>query len=207
MIPLKTNGMSDQITNNSAALRLFFTDDIYLLKEDTGAALPLAELPTTKAEPVVTAEIPVLISIPEPLETVAANQVEEEPVSFRFVGKNLRNILILVHDVENDVSTDVGKELLRNIVKAIGLTGNDFALLNYAGYPRTTFSQLKASLNSSTLFSFGVTPEQLGLPVMAQHTVVHYEGVKMIFSNDLHQLSSDQLGKKTLWGSLKLMNL
>ena len=207
MIPLKTNGMSDQITNNSAALRLFFTDDIYLLKEDTGAALPMAELPTTKAEPVVTAEIPDLISIPEPLETVAEKPVEEEPISFRFVGKNLRNILILVHDVENDVSTDVGKELLRNIVKAIGLTGNDFALLNYAGYPRTTFSQLKASLNSSTLFSFGVTPEQLGLPVMAQHTVVQHEGVKMIFSNDLHQLSSDQLGKKTLWGSLKLMNL
>ncbi|WP_133556402.1 hypothetical protein [Pedobacter duraquae] len=188
--------MSDQLTNNSAALRLFFTDDIYLLKEDVYSPEDTIPMP----------------AVPIPTTTVDAKEVEIVPprtdeVNFTFLGKNLRNILILVHDADNQVSTEPGRELLRNIVKAIGLTANDFALLNYATYPNTSFAQFKKSLNSTTLFAFGVTPQQLGLPDVAPHAVSEYESVNMIFSTNLHQLSSDQQGKKMLWGSLKQMNL
>ena len=196
MISLKTYEMSDQLTNNSAALRLFFIDDIYLLKEDVYPAEDPILMPAipTQATPFDTKEVQTL-----PPHTDEAN--------FTFLGRNLRNILILVHDADNQVSTEPGRELLRNIVKAIGLTANDFALLNYATYPNTSFAQFKKSLNSTTLFAFGVTPQQLGLPDVAPYTVSQYESVNMIFSTNLHQLSSDQQGKKMLWGSLKQMKL
>ena len=195
MIPPKTNGMSDQLTNNSAALRLFFTDDIYLLKEEMH--------PTEDPSPMPTPPIP--SSAGE--NRIPAAQPQKVVANFTFLGKNLRNILILVHDTDNQVSTEPGRELLRNIVKAIGLTANDFALVNYAIHPTTSFAQFKESLNSTTLFAFGVTPQQLGLPDVPLYTVAKHESVNMIFSTNLHQLSSDQQGKKTLWGSLKQMNL
>ncbi|RZM27784.1 MAG: hypothetical protein EOO88_11415 [Pedobacter sp.] len=202
MIPLKTYGMGDQVTNNSAALRLFFTEDVYLLKEDVQPMDKQEETQVPHAQHTETVSI-----LPTVNTQAAATSTAIAELNFKYLGKNLRDILILVHDRNNDVSTDEGRELLRNIVKAIGLTANDFALINYAEHPGVTFDQFRKSLSSKTLFAFGVTPDQLGLPVTAQHTATQYNSVTMIFSSDLHQLSTDQQGKKMLWGSLKQMNL
>jgi len=190
--------MVSQLTTTEEGLRLFFTDDVYLVNEPESVvnanveayvkddALSIAP-PSTVAEPIITL-------------------VKEQP-EFKFLGNNNRNILILVYDDQNDVSDEKGRELLRKIVKSINLTANDFALLNYAKYKQTSYEQLKARFSSVIVFAFGVSPEQLGLKHQSQNAVVNEGTVKLIFSSTLQQLDEDPNGKKVLWGSLKQLGL
>ena len=201
--------MSDQVTTNSEALRLFFTEDIYLLKQEV-LSLPeqvleseivvevetLHQAPADKAIPEVTTTIPKLEDSLKPTPA-------EEKVMFNYLGKNQRQILILVNDAQNQVSTEQGRELLRKLVKAIELTANDFALLNFANHSSANYTTLNSYFSSKVMFVFGVTPAQLGLGDFPQNSLVHHESTRLIFSSDLHTLDGDPQAKKTLWGSLK----
>jgi hypothetical protein len=165
--------MANQLTSNAEALRLFFTEDIYLLPEDN-----------------VTAVV-------EKNESVKVN------VAFKYLGKNQRNILILVNDHQNDVSTEQGRELLRKLVKAIGLTANDFALVNYAAYKEQKFNDFKAAFNCDLVLAFGVEAADLGLPQQVQHQLINYGDIKLVFTTNLADLDQDQASKKLLWASLQ----
>lgn len=136
--------MTNQLTSNAEALRLFFTEDIYLVKDEFKAAFvePVKEvqevaqtesivLPKTEAK-VYEEPIADLLMVQEP------NMVSKPKLDFKYLGKNQRNILILVNDSENEVSTEQGRELLRKLVNAIALTAKDFALVNYANYNTAT---------------------------------------------------------------------
>ncbi|QNK62385.1 hypothetical protein H7F33_17860 [Pedobacter sp. PAMC26386] len=189
--------MGEQLTTSAEALRLFFTEDIYLVNNDNKI---LPDVPSDiRPAPVVLASVPVI-------EAVVAVDVVE-PVVFKYLGKNQKNILILVNDGQNEVSTDKGKELLRNIVKALQLTANDFALLNYATYRNTSLDTLKSHFNSKLIFAFGVTPSHLGMGEQSVNEIIMYGGAQLIFSGNLDQLADDQTGKKTLWGSLKKLSI
>lgn len=199
--------MGEQLTTSAEALRLFFTEDIYLVNgEDKilSAAQPeLKSAPVIEVViPVVEQEIPVRSTIVAEVKTPTA-----EAVVFKYLGKNQKNILILVNDAGNDVSTDKGKELLRNIVKALLLTANDFALLNYAAYAGTGFEEFKSFFNSKLVFAFGVTPSHLGLEEQPVNEIIMHGAAQLIFSGNLDQLADDQMGKKTLWGSLKKLSI
>lgn len=178
--------MGVQLTNSAEALRLFFTEDIYLVKneEDTAAAT----LPVTASVVHKEAETPV-------------------PMVFKYLGKNQKNVLILVNDLENEVSTERGRELLRNLVKALQLTANDFALLNFSSYKAVKFEELHRFFSSRLVLAFGVSALELGLEDLPLHMISTRGEVQLVFTGNLDLLSVDQAGKKTLWGSLKQINL
>jgi hypothetical protein len=194
--------MPSQLTTDEQALRLFFTDDIYLVTE------PEVLQHKEKQEEMVEA-LPKTTSVP------AEPAVQETPpvglttatAAFKFLGNNQRNILILVNDKENDVSDEKGRELLRKIVKSVNLTASDFALMNYANYTDVSFAQLQAHFSSLIVFAFGVSPQQLSLNNHPENTVVTEGQVKLIFSAELRKLEEDQNGKKVLWGSLKQLGI
>lgn len=199
--------MGEQLTTSAEALRLFFTEDIYLVNSEDeilSAAQPeLKSAPVIEVViPVVEQQIPVRSAVVTEVKTPAA-----EAVMFKYLGKNQKNILILVNDAGNDVSTDKGKELLRNIVKALQLTANDFALLNYAAYENTGFEEFRSFFNSKLVFAFGVTPLHLGLGEQPVNEIIMQGAAQLIFSGNLDQLADDQVGKKTLWGSLKKLSI
>ncbi|MGY0040125.1 hypothetical protein [Pedobacter sp. NJ-S-72] len=207
--------MGEQLTTSAEALRLFFTEDIYLVNSDNKI---LSEIPAeAKSTPVIEIAIPVievekpvvesLISVAIPVIEVVEAASVARTVAFKYLGKNLKNILILVNDDQNDVSTDRGKELLRNIVKALQLTANDFALLNYAAYRNTGFDELKIFFKSNLILSFGVTPLHLGMDSQPVNEIIMRDAAQLIFSANLDQLADDQTGKKTLWGSLKKLSI
>jgi DNA polymerase III psi subunit len=220
--------MGDQLANNPEALRLFFNEDIYLLEEAELATAPTAAAGsialTFKEDPA--AQIPTLQEQPSPVYTSerdslrlkeeqaggelakdpAGNQSEQE-ITFSYKGKNARNILILVYDEVNDVTTAQGRELFKNIVKAKELSGSDYAIVNYAGYKDATFAQLKRFFNAKAILTFGVKASQLGLAEYPTHTVVQHEGVQLLFSIDLHQISLDKNIKRALWAGLQQMEL
>lgn len=181
--------MAQQLIHHDAALRLFFTEEIYL-QEETGV-------------------LPGLKEIPEPAESGLADdpQVTLMPRNFSYLGKNQRRILILVYDEKEDVSSPEGRDLLRNMVKAIQLTANDFALLNYAAYTDCQQEELFAYFKPQLLLSFGVNAIQLGLEMTADPGLIELNGIQMIFSANLAVLASDKTGKAALWAGLKKLQL
>jgi DNA polymerase III psi subunit len=171
--------MDSQLTANEAALRLFFTDDIYIVN-DSDHQIDAGVL---KAEP------------------------QQEALAFKFLGGNKRNVLILVNDRENEVSDERGRELLRKIVKSVNLSAADFALVNYAAYPDVKFEQFQSYFSPALVFAFGVTAAQLALPEQVQNTIVLQGHVRLIFSAELKALDQDAATKKSLWGSLQKLGL
>lgn len=189
--------MSNQLTNNAEALRLFFTEDIYLVKDiqrvdftkNTVAKSDLARVDDEPKE--------VFVEIPE---------ISRKQFDFKYLGKNQKQILILVNDNANEVSTENGRELLRKIVKAISLTANDFALLNYANFKEAAFDDLNDFFKCKLVLAFGVGAEKLGLPNNPLHQITHFKEIKLVFTHNLHDLDNDNESKKLLWGSLKQLN-
>lgn len=169
--------MGDQLTSSAEALRLFFTEDIYLIKG---------------TETIIPAAPPV-------------SEIKQDTL-FKYLGKNQKNILILVNDNQHEVSSERGRELLRNIVKAMELTANDFALVNYAAYENSGLKELTDFFSSKLVLVFGVQSLALGLPEHPQHVLLVKDNMQMIFSLNLDALAADQNGKKVLWGSLKQIN-
>lgn len=221
--------MGDQLASGAEALRLFFTDDIYLIQGDEAVEAVYAALPETQVPPVqaaaaqagsVTATIvetessaaPVPAAVAEPVKV--ANVVEIPSVttvpaapSFKYLGKNQKNVLILVNDKENETSTERGRELLRNIVKALQLSANDFALVNYTVYENTPLQVLTAFFSSKLVLSFGVAPEMLGLAAQPANLLIREGDIELVFSKNLDPLAEDLAEKKALWGSLKQIKL
>lgn len=181
--------MANELTTSGDGLRLFFTEDIYLVNESFAFVEKQQEL----AEPQ---------EVYNPAVAPPAAKI-----AFKFLGKNQKNILILVNDPLHEVSDELGRELLRKIVKSVNLTANDFALLNYHHYPDVSYAQLMEHFKCSILFAFGVSGLQLGLTSHPVNTVVLDGGVKLIFSAELKSLDADMQGKKALWGSLKKLGL
>ena len=197
--------MSDQLTNNPEALRLFFTEDIYLVDP---AQTTTESHTATAARPESTHMLPQLensgLNLAPAVASIQEPALEQR---FQYVGANQRNILILVNDAHNPVSTLQGRELLGNILKAIGLSRNDCALVNYASCDGADFNALQGFFKPQYLFAFGVSPDQLGIPGAAYNSIVTKDQSKLIFSSNLDPLSGDAATKKQLWGSLKQIEL
>jgi hypothetical protein len=192
--------MNDQLTSNANALRLFFTEDIYLIAEQqpTVSVPVVNEIKTSEIKPVV---LPAQINlVEEPVTTY------QQQFNFNFLGKNEKGILIIVNDKVNKVSTVPGTELLRKLVKAIALTNSDFALVNYADYEGATFEDLKSFFNCNMLLSFGVNSTQLGLQEQPLNKLTLFNETKLIFAKNLQDLDSDLQSKKLLWTTLQQLN-
>jgi len=194
--------MNDQLTTNAEALRMFFTEEVYLVKGE-GISVEIQAVQESAVEQVNVREI--IKGDEEPADVTVKTEVLKAEIRFSYLGKNQRQILILVNDAENPVSTEQGRELLRKLVKAIELTANDFALVNYARHSSADFKALSSYFSSKVMFVFGVSPAQLGLGDFPQNSLVDHESTRLIFSSDLHTLDGDPQAKKALWGSLKLL--
>lgn len=197
--------MANQLTSNAEALPLFFTDEIFLIKDEVKenvadpivvkeeigeVAAPQIEVPTLSFEPI--------LSTPPPQQEQSSQKTE-----FKFKGLNKKNILILVNDAAHEVSGVEGVELLRKIVLSIGLQGADFALVNYANYPNTSFNSLKEFFNCKLMLAFGVVANELKLNEMPLNQLLQQDETRMVFAENLQSLDSNKAGKIALWSALK----
>ncbi|WP_316739756.1 hypothetical protein [Pedobacter aquatilis] len=217
--------MENQLTNNANALRLFFTEDVFLVQDNSVIMPPVdvvkpvleaAGIPSIEAKiNVIEAKEPVSIAVvpsdatPAYIENSVKTSIVEEPVaqskSFKFLGGNKKSVLILVNDNVNDVSTEQGRELLRKIVKAVDLAAPDFALLNYATYTGADFAELDEFFKPQLMLAFGVEANHLKLNLTWQNQIITFESTRMIFAPNLHDLDADITAKKLLWANLQLI--
>jgi hypothetical protein len=194
---------SSQLINNDEALRLFFNDEIYYVgvpDAPTRLELPKTEPQKSQLDEPPAAQLP---SIPTPQVDLA----EKNKISFNYKGNNQRNILILVNDAQNPVSTSEGRLLLNNLMKSVNITIDDAALLNWSAYPHADFTALKAFFNCKIVLSFGVSPAELKLADFESHQLSEKDGVKFIFTHLAHVLVSDVGAKRILWESLQSLFL
>ncbi len=201
--------MTNQLTSNAEAMRLFFTDDIYLVNDNSQTTFlnPVNELPTlNETDPNILVksdskvyENKILSSstFQEPIDMV------KRKIDFKYLGQNQKNILILVNDTSNEVSSENGRKLLRNLVNAIGLNAKDFALVNYANFNFATYTDFNDYFDCKVVLSFGVNSIQLALPNQPLNQLVQLNDTKFVFTLNLHDLDSDQASKKILWSSLQ----
>ena len=214
--------MENQVTNNASALRLFFTEDVFLVKDETveipsvgnvkalsNASSPedhftneRASQPQRESISIEKTEESVKIYIPK-VEIPPIVAEPSTPKSFKFLGGNKKSVLILVNDKLNDVSTEQGRDLLRKIVKAVDLSTPDFAIVNYAQYQGTDFVELHGFFKPLIMLSFGVEITDLKLNLVWQNEIISHDTTKIIFAPNLHQLDSDLAAKKSLWGNLQ----
>lgn len=201
--------MTNQLTSNAEALRLFFTEDIYLVNNEVKDAFvePLKEVQgVLQAGNIVLPQTEVKIDDQQIVDLSITTEIKVEAKAkfdFKYLGKNQQNILILVNDRDNEVSTEQGRELLRKLVNAIALTAKDFALINYANYTTATYADFNAVLKCKLVLAFGVFPKQLGLAEQRMHELKEVGETKFIFTTNLHDLDRDQTSKKILWSNLQ----
>lgn len=187
--------MAEQLTSNIEALRLFFTEDIYLIDNDVTSA------PSVVQEAVIIKETPEVKNVVPVIETLAPAP------NYQFLGENARKVLILVNDANNQVSTTAGTTLLWKIVTAIKLTPKDCAVLNYQHHQGVGFEELTAYFQPQLLLSFGIAPTIMGLPEQQTELIGQQGRVKTIFSLELDALEVDIPIKKALWKSLQQLTL
>jgi len=214
--------MENQVTNNANALRLFFTEDVFLVKDEK------VEIAAVDSKNAVSANFSaedhvVQQSVLQPkVESIMVDKAEEAaksyvpsveippvvaepkaPKSFKFLGGNKKSVLILVNDQLNDVSTEQGRDLLRKIVKAVDLGTPDFAIVNYAQYQGTDYLEFHEFFKPVIMLSFGVEITDLKLNLVWQNEIINHGHTKIIFAPNLHQLDSDITAKKLLWSNLQ----
>ncbi len=115
-------------------------------------------------------------------------------------GGNQKGILVLVTNPEEEFLNASDETLLLNILKAIGCTLQDVAIINHS----KAAAGWQNSLNFTKAIVFGVTPQALGLPV-EPYLPAHYNKVTWLVSDALNVLAQDKALKAKLWKQLQQM--
>ncbi len=176
----------EELTN--ADLKLLFKEDIYLIK-DNDFKEPVPEEPKTET----------LIK-----EEVSAPSVVEEPIaeaiSLNYKGANSKGIAIIINDDSNEFLNPTDETLLLNILKALGFSLEDVAIINQ----HNSDVEWQSKLDFTKAIVFGILPSTYGITT-ANYSIQQKEGVSWLFSDSLFSLASDKVLKGKLWSKLQEM--
>lgn len=131
-----------------------------------------------------------------------------EKKALAILGKNLKNILIIVKEKNAEVIAEDRKNILMKILTACKLTPNDVAILNL-GIKMRKFEELKPEFLPEKVLLFDVSTQELGLPFIIPHyQVQQFDGCIYVCAPGivLDNEESDEnikAEKKKLWTSLK----
>ena len=196
--------MENQVTNNPHALPLFFTEDVFLVVDKQLSNASQKDNDVVENIVSTTAEKPAIETNENYIATIEVESLVKEPepiMEFNYLGGNKKGILILVNDNENEVSTEIGNALLKNILKAIQLKKDDFALVNMAKQSQGKFIDLITFFKPKVIIAFGVNSFDLDLGKVPIGEMVTQNNVNVIFGNNLDTFDAND--KKALWQNLQ----
>ena len=138
----------------------------------------------------------------EPLEKKAVPETQ----NLKYLGKNARNILILVKEEDYPYLSDHHLQLLTAILTACKLSLADVAIVNTLSMDREAVHSTMDQLHAKNIIAFGMEPASLGLPMnFPAFQLQSYESRYFIHSPELAALDQDKELKMQLWNSLKNM--
>ena len=146
----------------------------------------------------------------EPVAAVAESKILPADTGsikgIHYLGKNQKNICLLVNYPNDVYLPDDQLNFLTNILKACRLKMGDVAIVNHHKAP-ISFEALQQELSCSYLLVFGVAPAAIGLkenPLFSKHIV---NSCYIVLSPAAEQLNNNnpesKLLKSQLWISLK----
>jgi hypothetical protein len=131
-------------------------------------------------------------------------QIPVEKKSWKWLGDNKKNILIIVNNRDAVHLPDNDLELLTSILAACKLNLGDVAVLNLQNNPDYIYQSLLDFFSSKIVFLFDVEPASFGLPInFPQFQLQAFANNTFIYSPPLSSLASDKTLKTKLWESLK----
>ncbi len=136
--------------------------------------------------------------------TVAAKPIAEETITWKSLGNNQRNILIIVKNSDAVYLPDNELAFLTGILGACKLNLADVAILNLQNYPDASYKELTHFFKSKIALLFDIEPASFGLPMSFPHYQIQpFANNSFLYSPSLKNLENDKVEKSKLWVCLK----
>jgi|JI6StandDraft_1071083.scaffolds.fasta_scaffold27221_2 hypothetical protein len=136
-----------------------------------------------------------------------SNQIKTDslkPVNIPFLGKNERNILVLVDEKDVIYLPDEDLAFLTGVLTACKLTLSDVAIVNVATANEARYQQLLQQFRPGSILCFGINLAKLDFPLMfPEYQLQQYNNQSYLAAPTLSKLSSDKNEKMQLWNCLK----
>ncbi|MFT3681585.1 MAG: hypothetical protein QM791_15045 [Ferruginibacter sp.] len=130
--------------------------------------------------------------------------VAEQNVSINFLGKNRKQIIILVTNADSAFLPDEELNFLLGILSACRLTMEDVGIINFFKNKNLTYNKIAKEIQADKVFLFGISPEQISLPLgFPYYQVQSYNNQTYLSAPALDTLKDDRAEKGKLWNSLK----
>ncbi len=170
-------------------LKLFFKEDIYLIKEkDASTKLPETAISKPDEANNQSTTTPV---VEEPAPVAA-------PKLLAYKGGNAKGIALIITDDANEFLNTTDESLLLNILKAIGLSLEDVAIINQ----HKSGIEWPKQLVFNKAIVFGILPSTYDFTSENYH-IQKKENTQWLFSDSLFSLGADKVLKGKLWGKLQ----
>jgi hypothetical protein len=146
------------------------------------------------------------------IESTTATSVPEfQPVKSEFqqakyLGKNAKNILLLVNNTEIPYLPDNELSFLTNILSACKLSLADVAIMNLNSLPENEIEAAIQPLEPKHILLFGMEPLSIGLPInFPPFQLQPFNKRIYLCSPTLQELEQNKELKLRLWNSLKTL--
>ena len=187
-------------TQNPIALSLLINEDIYRIPEPAeNIDLAVADetesvfIKSPENKILVTEELPIVV-LPEPIIVKPA---------YKYIGDNLKSILILVNELEADILKKEDLLALNKMLAARKLEQKDVAILNIQKNTHLTFQELKDFFGFNKLLLFGINPADLGISGMVANQICTFQNTQVLGTWHIKQMQLDEKKKLTFWTEMK----
>jgi len=121
-----------------------------------------------------------------------------------FLGKNQKNILLIVHEENAVYLPDEDLNFLIDILNACKLSLSDTALINVFKNKGINYKTLLEKFDPEIIIFFGIEPAALEFPLQfPYYQLQQYNNQTYLNSPSLSKLAADKKLKLQLWASLK----
>ncbi len=126
--------------------------------------------------------------------------------AIKYLGKNAKNILILIDEKKHVFLSDDDLNFLMNILNACSVSMQDVALVNASNSNDIVYENLNEQFAPCIVLFLGTEPQLLNFPVkIPQYKIQAYNNQQYLCAPSLQKLASDKEEKKKLWMVLKVM--
>lgn len=124
--------------------------------------------------------------------------------SIKFLGKNEKNILVVVNHAGVPFLPDDELKFLTSVLSACKLSLADVAIVNWREVATKEYSAVFEELNGNRILLFDVSPSEFGLPLSFPFFQVQpFDNRNYLCAPALTGIEKDVETKKQLWASLK----
>ncbi len=121
-----------------------------------------------------------------------------------FLGDNLKNILILVNNLEILHLNDDDLRFLTGILTACKLTFSDVTVFNTASNLDYNYQKTVDHFKPKLILILGTIHQKFNLPEHSdKYLPIENQNIKLVFGSSLAEISKDVNEKKALWNCLK----